>query len=255
MNANEYEIMAHAEGRHWWWRARRDIVATVIRNYAPLGKNRELSVGEIGCGTGGNLPVLAQFGHVTGAEASDIAVSRLRRKFGDSFDIRKHAIPEDLPITFDILCCLDVLEHISDDAEAMEWIAGHLTTGGIAVVTVPALDMLWSGQDEAARHYRRYTRDSLLRLVPPDVEVLHVTYFNTILFPVIALVRAAMRWTRSTGSVPRSHLGVPPNVVNLVLFWLFRLERHIVCTGRSPLGVSLLLVLRRRHLLASTRPT
>ncbi len=245
MNPTEYDIMASVEDAHWWWRARREIVASVIRRHAPPAGGRRLRLAEIGCGTGGNLPTLAEFGDVLGAEASDLALAHLRRKFGTRFEILEHRLPDELPHRFDVLCMMDVLEHLRDDAQALRWVATHLAPGGIAVITVPAFDALWTGQDEVARHFRRYTPDGLARLVPPGLDLVHLTCFNTILFPPILAVRTAMRWSRRPGSAPSSHLGVPPRFVNELLFRLFRVERHVVPRFRVQVGVSALLVVRR----------
>ncbi len=53
---------------------------------------------------------------------------------------------------------LDVLEHIEDDREALTILYSLLERGGYAVLTVPALQVLWSIHDEVNRHYRRYSR-------------------------------------------------------------------------------------------------
>src|SRR5258706_15927522 len=69
LDAAEYDIHADVEDSHWWWRARRDILEQVIRRFAPT--DRPLRLAELGCGTGGNLPMLARFGDVLGADANE----------------------------------------------------------------------------------------------------------------------------------------------------------------------------------------
>lgn len=51
----------------------------------------------------------------------------------------------------------DVIEHIDDDREFLRVVRELLRVGGRLYVTVPAYSFLWSSDDEAAGHYRRYT--------------------------------------------------------------------------------------------------
>jgi SAM-dependent methyltransferase len=239
----EYEYMSSREEAHWWWRARREILAEVIARYAPKKAPAEIKVAEIGCGTGGNLPMLARFGNVLGVEHEPVALDRLREKFGTTYQVIRHSVPEPLPGTFDVLALFDVLEHIADDVAAMEWVSRQLNVGGIAVVTVPAFPFLWTEHDEAHHHFRRYTEDSLRKVVPPALQVVHASYFNTVLFAPIAAVRSVLRLLpRRTGTARAQRT---PEFLDEILYRLFRLERKVVHRRRLPFGVSLLAVLRR----------
>jgi SAM-dependent methyltransferase len=241
----QYQVHAAVEDRHWWWRARRDILSDVIAKYAAPPERGRLRLAEVGCATGGNLPMLSAFGDVLGFEMDVSAVTMLRKKHGDGFVVARHAIPEALPGHFDVLAMFDVLEHIADDAAAVRWAADHLRPGGILVATVPAFQFLWTEQDEAVHHHRRYTLERLERLVPPELQVVHLTYFNSVLFLPIAAARAVMNLRPRRGRPPRSHLGIPPPPINDLFYRLFRLERHLVPRTRLPVGVSALLVARR----------
>ncbi len=66
-----YQQMAELDDRHWWYRARREIIAELIRREASPPKNAAIL--EIGCGTGHNLAMLGGFGHVEGLELDDEA--------------------------------------------------------------------------------------------------------------------------------------------------------------------------------------
>ena len=64
-----YDRMAEHDATHWWYRARRDVLAALIRrkvNLAPAAR-----ILEIGCGTGHNLGMLSAFGHVDAIEIDD----------------------------------------------------------------------------------------------------------------------------------------------------------------------------------------
>ena len=57
-----YQQMAELDDRHWWYRARRRILAELIRREVRLPADARIL--EIGCGTGHNLQMLSGFGHV-----------------------------------------------------------------------------------------------------------------------------------------------------------------------------------------------
>ena len=52
---------------------------------------------------------------------------------------------------------LDVLEHIENDKEFLILIKKKLKINGRLLITVPAFEKLWSSEDDAAGHFRRYT--------------------------------------------------------------------------------------------------
>lgn len=245
MEQSVHETLGKVEEIHWWWRARREIIADAIARYAPVRPEGRLRLAEIGCGSGGNLGMLAQFGSVIGAEADPATYEQLRRSRGDSHDVVLHRIPEDLPGRFHVIGMFDVLEHVSDDVGALRWAWEHLEPGGILVLTVPAFQFLWSQLDVAAHHLRRYTASSLAAVVPDTLTIEHCSCFNSLLFPLILAARTAMRVIPSASQPSRSQLDVPPEPLNWLLYRVFRLERQIVVRNRLPLGVSLLLIARR----------
>jgi len=63
----------------------------------------------------------------------------------------------------DTVVALNVVEHISDDVEALRSMAGMLQPGGRAIVLVPAFQQLFGALDRELGHARRYTRQSLTR--------------------------------------------------------------------------------------------
>jgi glycosyltransferase involved in cell wall biosynthesis len=65
---------------------------------------------------------------------------------------------------FDTVICLNVIEHVEDDLKAMKNIRSVLADGGTAIVLVPNGPWNLGTLDEVLGHYRRYTRESLLKL-------------------------------------------------------------------------------------------
>ena len=65
MNRDAFALMAREEQDHWWFRGRRDFIARAIRTLA-LPTNASLL--DAGCGSGGTMALLRQFGTVAGFE-------------------------------------------------------------------------------------------------------------------------------------------------------------------------------------------
>lgn len=65
--------------------------------------------------------------------------------------------------TFDSVLCMNVLEHITDDVEALRRFRGLLRPGGAALLLVPAHPLLFGEIDRSVGHERRYTKARLAR--------------------------------------------------------------------------------------------
>ena len=63
--------------------------------------------------------------------------------------------------SFDLVCAFEVLEHIEDDAEALQEWRGHVRLGGHLLLSVPAWQHMFGPWDVLAGHYRRYSPDEL----------------------------------------------------------------------------------------------
>ena len=78
MSENEYKLYDTMEKDHWWFKARRNILAVFLNN---IEKTGEKTILEIGCGTGGNLIYLFQnFKKRIGLEINETAIKYARRK-------------------------------------------------------------------------------------------------------------------------------------------------------------------------------
>jgi SAM-dependent methyltransferase len=231
--------MAAHDSTHWWYRARRDILADYLTREAKLPQDGRIL--EIGCGTGHNLPMLAQFGTVEAIEidpaAREIASERLGRPIS--------AAP--LPMlpgiergAYDLIAVLDVVEHIEDDVAALRAMAACLKPGGKILVTVPAHRWMWSAHDVVNHHHRRYSKATLAKAISDaGLRSNGLRYFNSLLFPLAAAARVAGRMTGRDDSDDSP----PPPVLNRLFEAIFRFERHLV--GRVPLspGVSIVTLL------------
>jgi SAM-dependent methyltransferase len=188
---------------------------------------------------------LARRGPVTGVELSDTSVSLARaRDAGEVIEGSVLQMPFDSD-SFDLAVCLDVIEHLESDLEALAELRRVIAPGGTLLVTVPAYQWLWSGHDEINHHQRRYTRRSL-QLVAERAgwEQVRTTYFNSLLLPVAILLRVLDRLSRKT-TESSLDLWVPPEPINWLLERPLTIEAALIGRGgRIPAGLSLLAVFR-----------
>ena len=77
-------------------------------------------------------------------------------------DVTQDTIPEK---SVDAIVFLNVLEHVKDDALALEKLYKTLRPGGILIIEVPAMSHLYDAFDEYLQHFRRYDMKPLLDLV------------------------------------------------------------------------------------------
>jgi SAM-dependent methyltransferase len=233
-----YQQMADLDQRHWWYRARREIIAELIRREAHLPTDAQLL--EIGCGTGHNLEMLGGFGHIDALELDDEARALSEKRLGQK--ILKSPLPEldDVPdLHYDLIGAFDVIEHIDDDAAALASIAGKLKPGGKFMMTVPAHQWMWTAHDVANHHKRRYSKRSLRMLIEESpMKLEKFGYFNSLLFPVAIAERFASKLRgKDSGDVT-----LPPAPLNTALEKVFAAERHLVARLPLPPGLSLFAV-------------
>jgi SAM-dependent methyltransferase len=242
MEREVFERLEALENEHWWFVARRRILASVL---APLVKPlRSPCILEAGCGTGGNLAMLRQFGEVHAFEPDKQA--RLHASETSGLNVLSGDLPSGIPYPsgcFDVIVALDVLEHVEHDEESLTALRERLRPGGAMVVTVPAFPFLWSRHDDIHHHFRRYRECELRgKFERAGFEIVRMTYFNTLLFPLIAALRLIKKMGGSAGS-DDEHM--PGRLTNVVLRAVFSSERWLVRATSLPFGVSLLAVARR----------
>jgi SAM-dependent methyltransferase len=237
-----YQQMAELDDRHWWYRARRRIIADLIRREVRPPANARIL--ELGCGTGHNLAMLGGFGNVDGLELDDEARAMSEQRLGRA--IMSSPLPQLADVAdrhYDLVGAFDVIEHIDDDRAALASIATKLKPGGKFVMTVPAHQWMWSAHDVVNHHKRRYSKRSLRRLIEGSpLQIEKLGFFNSLLFPLAVAERASSKLRgKDNGDVK-----LPPAPLNVALEKIFEAERYLV--GRLPLppGLSLFAVASAR---------
>jgi SAM-dependent methyltransferase len=236
-----YDRMAAHDSTHWWYRARRDILADYVARYANLPEHARIL--EIGCGTGHNLPMLARFGTVDAIEIDDAAREIASARLGKP--IATAPLPQLSGIErggYDLVAVLDVVEHIDDDVAALKAIADCLRPGGKILITVPAHQWMWSAHDVVNHHHRRYSKTTLGdALARAGLRHEGLGWFNSLLFPAAVVARVVGRITGKDDSDDSP----PAKPLNTAFEKIFGLERYLV--GRVPLppGLSIITLASR----------
>jgi 2-polyprenyl-3-methyl-5-hydroxy-6-metoxy-1,4-benzoquinol methylase len=238
----EYEQF---ERRHWWFVARREIICQTIERYGKSAADHPRWL-DIGCGTGVLLESVPAITDKLGLELDAGSVARAQsrglnvRQVAPAWDFREHGL-------FDLITLTDVIEHVEHEQEAIAAARAVLKDNGVLLISAPALMSLWSSHDVVNRHFRRYTRPSLLRLFPADEWcVLKASYFSSLLLP---LIWTARKWknfrTRHEAESQASH-DFKFGRLDGIFKAIFRLEKIWLRCGGFPLGSSILLVVRKK---------
>lgn len=242
VNIEEYRNLEEVDAYHWFYLGKRLITSYWINKFIKLYHDDILI--DVGCGTGRFLQEW-NLTRAYGIDFSSESLSLARNKGLNNILMAKLPYVPFKDISAAVVVALDVLEHCQDDKKAFFSLVSLLRPGGIIFITVPALPCLWSDWDEALNHYRRYTKSKILRIIPPNTELLRVAYFNEIaLFPAF-IVRNLRRYGFIKKDEKRAEDFVPPPFMNELLCKIFY---FLSCSKyyRPPLGLSLMLVLKKQ---------
>jgi SAM-dependent methyltransferase len=244
MREETYEVFYQLDLTHWFPCGRRKILRTLIDRFA----HKPRRIADIGCGTGANLEAFAEIAPVTGVDFSVQAIRYCRQR---GFLATAVAAMPNLPFgeSFDLVCAIDVIEHIEDDARAVRELLRICRPGGVLLVTVPAYQWLWSDHDDANQHKRRYTRAQLRRLFSSlPVDILKLTHFNLFLSGPIILLRLLrkLRPRLRRAYTPRLDLAETPKLLNQILLSILAAERFLLAHVDFAAGISIACVVRKR---------
>lgn len=241
MEREAYDLMDRQEETHWWFVARRRIIDSLIARH--VGARPNARVLEAGCGTGGNLALLAAHGDLSAFEFDSAARAIAARKSG--IDVIAGHLPDGVAFpdgSFDLVALLDVLEHIDDDFASLASLRAKLAFGGRILITVPAAPWLWSEHDEIHHHKRRYTKRQLEQLVrEAGFAEVKAGYFNSLLFPLAVLDRLLTK----AGMRKGSHSDQIGPRMNRVFEAIFASEARLMRWVRFPLGLSIYAIASR----------
>jgi len=252
VKTEEYARMYEAEETQWWYAGMRAISLAMLRRHLPERPGKAWIL-DAGSGTGNNLRHLSAFGRTVGIDISDEALRFGRARGGAAAKASLLALPfED--DTFDAVTSFDVLYHqwVPDDRAAVAELVRVLRPGGVLLVRVPALKLLWGAHDEAVLSRHRYTRGEMEALLRgAGLEVVQATYGNSLLFPVVAARRTLDRITGRHGS----DVGFLPAPFEWTFRSLLEVEARLVRFVSFPVGASVFALARRPAAAGAAEPS
>jgi SAM-dependent methyltransferase len=244
MEQHTYAIMNRVEDSHWWFVGRRAILESFMQKIVESLETGVESprILDVGCGTGANLEMLANFGESEGVDVSDDALEFCRAK-----GLKAHkGLAEKLPFadeSFDVVTALDVVEHLDDDVAGLKEMHRVLKTGGKTLIFVPAFMWLWGVQDDISNHRIRYTKKQIVeRLQKAGFEIERATYANWTFFAPILAGRTLMKLT---GIKPESENNVNVSALNGIFGKIFSAEKLWLKNFDFPFGVSIVITARK----------
>lgn len=250
MEKIEYERLYKRERTYWWNIGRRRILEMALRRHIPVN-SAALEVLDVGCGAGGNILFLKNFGRVTGLDISEEALKFSRAEaFKDLVLGQAEALPFS-DMSFGVVSILDCIEHLDDDLRALRECKRMLKDGGVLLLTVPAHQWLWSRHDEALHHKRRYTRSELEKKVrDAGFEIREISHFVIPAIPFLLFKKSVRRIKKmihpNRKEIVDTYDVTLPRFLNKALIAWLALERVVMRYISIPLGSSLVVVAKKK---------
>jgi len=242
LNKKAYASIYEREDVHWWFLGRRSILSALLDGLGPRDGRRIL---DVGCGTGGNFAFLDKYGTVEGCDYSEEAVRYC--KLRGTHPVRVADIYE-LPYqdgSFDLVTCLDVIEHLRLDLPAFQELGRVLKPGGHLLVTLPVGPHLYSDFDCLSGHLRRYRIHEVETLLEKSgFKPLRISCYALLVHPIT-------RYYMWRGNISKGRSGFVDGMETLfpssnkILRLILELEARIIARWDLPRGSSLVALARK----------
>lgn len=240
MEIVEYDKMDRLEKSHPWFIAKRNFLLYALQKYAAASAR----ILDIGCGTGGVMSALKAAGYnIEGVDPSDDALDYCRKK-GLIANKATAENTDQADGSFDVVIALDVFEHLADDRLGAEEIRRILKPGGLAIITVPAHQALFSNHDKQLHHFRRYGKIRLKKLFAADFELVKMTWLHSTVLLPLALKRLVQK---NSPKQADSDVGEVGTLISGALNLIYSIElAWLKIFGALPWGLSLMVIARKK---------
>ena len=240
---------ARAEERHFWFRGFRWFVRPLIER--ALNGQTQARILDCGCGTGANLALFGRWGTPYGFDRSAVGL-QIGRQLGRPRLARATVAAAPFKSgMFDLVTSFDVLYSLPPEEEqaAMAEMFRVTRPGGCVLINVAAMDVLRGDHSVLSHELRRYTRDTLGRLVTRGGFVIErMTYTNASLFLPMAIIRTLHRrrgLANASEAQAQQEISVPAAPINAIVSAALYLESVWLRMFDSPFGSSLLCLARK----------
>jgi SAM-dependent methyltransferase len=233
----EFEKIYWLEDTHWWFVGKRAVTSQLVGTFCALDDTALLL--DVGCGTGGMLDLLRNFGSPVGIDISPIALDFCRQR-GQQALAQGAALS--LPFAdnaFALITVSDLLysQQPGDDGVALQEFHRVCQPGGHLLIIEPALEWLRGPHDVVYDGRHRYTTGELRdKVTAAGFRVVKVSYANTLLLPPILAVRAKHRLLPPAR--PSSDLKPLPSLLNRLSAVIYCWETSLLPRINLPVGSS-----------------
>lgn len=160
------QFFSEQDYRGWNKDERRNVRRATISRYLTQHVHPGARLLDVGCGFGEVLSGIPNGYRLHGIDYSDSNVCVAQEILKDRAEVKQGSIYE-IPYetaSQDVCLCLEVIEHIDDDARAVREIVRVLKPDGILVTAVPSI-YYWPQYEKLIGHFRHYTRGSFEELL------------------------------------------------------------------------------------------
>jgi SAM-dependent methyltransferase len=252
MEQQEYASMFQVENEHWWYVSLRRNILLFSLPFLQQNKKEYTQkpkfILDAGCGTGANLEMLHRFSTAIGLDYSPEAITFCKKR--GLTNLLRGSVTA-LPFEnerFDAVYSIDVIYHrwVEDDMVALKEYNRILKQNGILVLNLPSYNFLMSTHDQAIFTARRYSKKEIkYKLQHAGFILERLTFWNTILFPLILIVRLSKKMIPYVSVTQKSDVNPVSPILNNSLKALLRLESLWLSFADLPFGLSMLCIARK----------
>lgn len=240
MELSEYHTIAQLEDAHWWYVGMRHIARAALKTIALPRAARIL---DAGCGVGGGLTWLAEFGQPIGIDLHPLATQYAIRRAPRVARASVQTLP--FPsASFDLVTSFEVLYHLAvkDDDAALRECARVLRPGGWLLLRVPAHDWLRGAHDRQVHTRHRYHAAELrMKIARASLRLRRLTPVGALLLPLALVQRVTQREAEA-----RTDVVMPRPFINRALTALLSTEGRWLRHADLPFGLSLLALAQKQ---------
>lgn len=211
MDLLEINSLENLNYNHWYYQTKFNILKSYLKYIPKLN-----SLIDIGAGS-------ALFSHLFLQQTSCLKATAFDINYIENKTI---TVCDNKTITYlnelndyqsDLVLMLDILEHIDDDYSFLSQITGSVDKGTTFFISVPAFQSIFSKHDVYLKHFRRYNKNQLNKLVlGSNLQILDLFYGFYTLFLPVALKRYLHTKLvyKDTALIQESDLNLKPNPIS-----------------------------------------